>query len=796
MKRFDEWRERNTGGGSSNGGGVGEVVGKFFADWKAGAPGGNGNGRRPSGASAGQMPGDIGALLTHRDPWPELLRAMGQAENQHRLFIGTDRSGNGGIWTTEARRNLLILGPPRSSKTVGVLVPAILAHPGPVVSTSTREDVYDATAIVRTRMGRLWHFNADGGELLPGCIPLRWSPIIPSKDWAAAISLGKAMADISDSGNGEYSAYFRTKAGVVIAALLHAAALGEKPMLWLLRAVNGERRILEEAEEILDSSFEPDTQIALSDLRGVLELDERTRSNVFSTTANAFAAYRLPGALASTEPGEDGYFDPAAFVAGQPDGYNPRRFAMLWPQDVREELEGFRFENQAVGVYDTVYLTASSSRQALVAPLVAALLSQLRDACFDRHRKDRAKGKRRPATLWALDEVAGIAPMKDLPEATLSQSGGQGLLVACVLQDLSLARAKWGEAGEGFLTLFGNIVVFPRLRDKETLEAISALAGYTWITVTSSGQSAGRGAGGRQSGWNVDERQERVPALDPGVISEGRFADSPDSVLGLTAGASGVDFYRCTPYYSAPPWPHLLVACMEYAARYGNQALETGWDVRPPILNEDGSYRALMAAGGQELADRYKTALGRLDEYAAEAADWRAQLPESSLLSDYEASFVSYLRAPVRCLIGLRDNPGLDKLNDLLTIHDEVRPAYSDEELIIPVSTKDGVSAPVGDLPDNPVHPDWLIESHDQKACLSVVHGGLVAMIESGNTLARRWDPQLVHPRVVLDVWSWSVPALHMVGRLTADLSQLSPVCLITKDGAMFHGPWSRADAA
>ena len=80
---------------------------------------------------------------------------------------------------------------------------------------------------------------------------------------------------------------------------------------------------------------------------------------------------------------------------------------------------------------------------------------------------------------------------------------------------------------------------------------------------------------------------------------------------------------------------------MEYAARYGNQALETGWDVRPPILNEDGTYQALMAAGGQALADRDKTALGRLDEYAAEAADWRAQLPESSLLSDYEASFVS-----------------------------------------------------------------------------------------------------------------------------------------------------------
>ena len=64
----------------------------------------------------------------------------------------------------------------------------------------------------------------------------------------------------------------------------------------------------------------------------------------------------------------------------------------------------------------------------------------------------------RPSVLWALDELAGIAPIRDLPE-TLSQSGGQGLLVAACLQDLSLARQRWDEAAEGFLTLFGNVVV-------------------------------------------------------------------------------------------------------------------------------------------------------------------------------------------------------------------------------------------------------------------------------------------------------------------------------------------------
>src|SRR5215468_3806775 len=109
MKRFDEWRERTGGGG----GGVGEVVGRFFADWKAGATGGNGNGWRSAGTSAGHLPGgDIGALLSQRDPWPDLLRAMGEGDTKHRLFIGTNGAA-GGIWTTEARRNLLILGPPR-----------------------------------------------------------------------------------------------------------------------------------------------------------------------------------------------------------------------------------------------------------------------------------------------------------------------------------------------------------------------------------------------------------------------------------------------------------------------------------------------------------------------------------------------------------------------------------------------------------------------------------------------------------------------------------------------------------
>jgi hypothetical protein len=65
----------------------------------------------------------------------------------------------------------------------------------------------------------------------------------------------------------------------------------------------------------------------------------------------------------------------------------------------------------------------------------------------------------RPPLVWALDELASL-PTQDLPE-TLSQSGGQGLLIAACLQDLGMVDRKWETHPETFLTLFGDIVIPP-----------------------------------------------------------------------------------------------------------------------------------------------------------------------------------------------------------------------------------------------------------------------------------------------------------------------------------------------
>jgi hypothetical protein len=730
---------------------------------------------------------------------------MGQTGQLHRLVIGT--GGNGNLYLTHARRNLLILGPPRSEKTAGVLTPAILSHPGPVVSTSTKADVLRATGLVRARLGRVWHYSPDGAETPPGAIELRWSPIPPSVRWSSAIALGKAMADISEQSNSENSAYFRTKAGVLIAALLHGAALGDKPMIWLLRAVNGERRILEEAEEVLDQSFEADTQIALSDLRGILELDERSKGPIFATTANAFAAFRLPGALASTE---NVNFDPAEFVAGDPEAFNPLRLADPSGEQNPDQDMMLAWQLGPKGRFDTVYITASSEQQSLVAPIVASLLSQIREAAFARCRADEAADYfSRPPVLWALDEVAGIAPMRDLPE-TLSQSGGQGLLLAVCLQDLQMARARWDKAADAFLTLFGNIVILPGIRDDATLRAISTVIGKQWVTVTSEGttQNTGRDRQGRSSneGYTYSSTEQQVDRLDPGAIAQGRVMEHPHFVLGLTPDGWG--WFFCTPYYSTPPWTQLLIGTMEYAAWSGD-VLERCWELPTPILDRDHDGRILAAADatGAHLVERYRQAVADLKQMTHSRRELVGRLGNGSLLAGYDDSWSSRFPGPQLSYIAIGHNmaegqgfqfggsvPELAAIARGIEALSEARRARPDEEVVITSNTADmnGRWTPRADLPAMPIlKPDWMVEFGEPRMG-HTASLRLVTMAEVAQTTPMaRWGGQITGTAVLIEAWSWSKPAAHMVKALAERLGAVAPTAVLDKDAITHFGAWA-----
>jgi type IV secretory pathway TraG/TraD family ATPase VirD4 len=111
--------------------------------------------------------------------------------------------------------------------------------------------------------------------------------------------------------------------------------------------------------------------------------------------------------------------------------------------------------------------------------------------------------------FFALDEVAHIAPLPDLA-STIAEGGSQGLVVMACLQDLSQARARWGQSADGFLTLFTHKLVLPGVADIATLKAVSALAGDMDVTVRSTTVDRGFLPKHASTNWSL-RRQPRLP---------------------------------------------------------------------------------------------------------------------------------------------------------------------------------------------------------------------------------------------------------------------------------------------
>jgi type IV secretory pathway TraG/TraD family ATPase VirD4 len=194
-----------------------------------------------------------------------------------------------------------------------------------------------------------------------------------------------------------------------------------------------------------------------------------------------------------------------------------------------------------------MYICSAGRRQSQFAPLIVAALADVRDATYNRERT----GERMHPTLLALDEVANIAPIPDLP-AMLSEGAGQGLLVLACLQDLSQARGRWGSAAEGFLTLFGTTVVFPGIADVTTLRDLSALAGEHEVASTTLGHSLGSHGHIRPSSSVGTVRVARLPV---DVISRG----SPGRAL-IVSPARDFGSVRLTPAHASSPWRELTAA--------------------------------------------------------------------------------------------------------------------------------------------------------------------------------------------------------------------------------------------
>lgn len=429
----------------------------------------------------------------------EQLRRM-TADRGGRIYLGATRRG---VVLGDPEQAVLVLGPPRSGKTISLAIPNVAAAPAAVVATSTKPDVMAATAGARRELGRCWLLDPTGTTDRPdGVTRIRWSPVASARTWDESLVVARSLAGAArPSGRLGESAHWTERAEALLAPLLHAAHQRGDGMDAVVRWVLGQD--LEPARRTLVADG-IDTGAAV--LAGIAATDPREQSGIWSSTAGLLAAYRADAVL-------DGASAPNIDPAG------------------------------LAGSGDTVYVCAPARQQELVAPIVVSFIDQVCAGGFARRAADPAAA---PVTL-VLDELANIAPLPTLP-ALVSEGGGQGVLTLACLQDLSQARQRWGRAADGFLSLFGGKLVLPGIGDLATLELISRLAGEidTPARGVSGGPWWGPGRGAPTVSWSA-RRQRRLPV---DAVSQ----QPPGSALVL-AGARPPERVTLRPWWPLDPRP-------------------------------------------------------------------------------------------------------------------------------------------------------------------------------------------------------------------------------------------------
>lgn len=422
------------------------------------------------------------------------------------LGVGKDRSARHG----RAERAVMLLGPPRAGKTSAVIVPALLAHSGPAVSTSTKNDVATATVGVRAGAGTAWVFDPTGqaAAAVPGTVELRWSPVSSAASWDGALLMARAMTVRTAAGATDRS-HWASRAQALLAPLLHAAAVHGRDMGVVVDWVSSHE--LDGAGVLLED--DRCAKAAFSSLLGIFNTEERERSSIFSATADALEAYSSESALnAAAEPN----FDADRFVSSA----------------------------------ETIYIHAPAEAQAAAAPIVCGLLSEIRRATYKAHAAGQLASGR---VLFALDEAANVAPLEELPQIA-SEGGGQGLILLAAFQDLSQARHRWGAQADGFLTLFGDKLILPGIADTRTLDAVSQLLGEydrEMISYTRPKQNFMEALMGDVS--KAPKPTETRSIQRTRVLSVGEVANIPAG-CGLLLRGTEWELITLTPAHTSEPW--------------------------------------------------------------------------------------------------------------------------------------------------------------------------------------------------------------------------------------------------
>jgi len=218
---------------------------------------------------------------------------LGRAQRRHALRIPVEE-------------HVAIMAPPRSGKT-GLLARLILHFPGPVVSTTTKHDVFELTSGVRSRLGPVEVFNPQGIGGVPSTFC--WDPVLGCADPSVAIRRADSFASAVSMTGTEDASFWSSKASSYLRGLFHAAALAGADMRLVVQWALGSA---EQAEEILARSGAGQWAQELAELRGEAQ---KTAQTIRMVISRSLAFMTDPALARSVLPAEgSAAFDIAGFL--------------------------------------------------------------------------------------------------------------------------------------------------------------------------------------------------------------------------------------------------------------------------------------------------------------------------------------------------------------------------------------------------------------------------------------------------------------------------------------------------
>ena len=367
-----------------------------------------------------------------------------------------------------------LVAPMGSGKTMRVLAHALRQHPGPVLATSTKPDLYEVS--VGARSGPI--FALDPEDLAPAAERVRWSPVVGCEDTRVAERRASALiAANGEASDARAGVFFRQSAVAVLGAYLHAAALAGATMAdvvrWAARPSDtAARRILTRSgDESIDWAARLHEHTT-----GAPE----TTSGVTRTVDLALACFRHREvlALSAIDPGH-------AFNIGGA---------------LRDNATIYVLGKDRPGV------------SAGVGPLITAFCDEL--LLEAEQLAARQAGRRLdPPLLALLDEAPNIVPLPSLP-ALVADGRGRGIVVVYAMQSFSQAIERWGTAGAATLRNATTITaVFGGLSVAQDLRELSELCGTRRVRASLSHKRSSSST--RLIRRNVGRRASAHPGGDP-----------------------------------------------------------------------------------------------------------------------------------------------------------------------------------------------------------------------------------------------------------------------------------------